>query len=381
MIKSLSKRLDYKTLNNYAYLNQASLGLISKNSVYSMKKFIDDIGQHGNAKMSDSDEIEFLVSLRDASSILLNCKPKNLAILSSASEILNQLPYLFEIQKHSKILLVESDFPSLCRPWVAYSKKKENKINIEYIKDKKNFDLTESIIKKIDKYTKFVIVSYVQFSTGSIIDILRLRKMTNEFGSRLIIDITQAAGALPINFKDWCCDALIASGYKWLEGHGGVAIAALSDEILNSMPINVGWMGARNPFKFSNKSFSLAYDARRFTQSTMSYSSIKSLEISINQLQELGIENIRKHTENLKEILIKYLYKTNWTLFHNQKLSFSSPNILCISKHKVNEKSIIKALRKNKVVCSYRNKRLRISLAHYNNENDIKKLISVIKDF
>ena len=230
MVNSLSKRSKYETLNSFTYLNQASIGLISKNSIYSMKNFLDEIAQHGNAKMSDREEIELLTPLRKIASDLFNCSTKNLAIVFSASDILNQLPYLFNIKENSKIILVGSDFPALYRPWIAYSK--VSNINLVFVDDKKEQNLTDTIIDEIDQTTKFVVVSYVQYSTGSMIDIFRLRNTTNKFGSKLIVDVTQAAGALPINFDKWKCDALICSGYKWLGGHGGVGIAALSNEII-----------------------------------------------------------------------------------------------------------------------------------------------------
>ena len=56
------------------------------------------------------------------------------------------------------------------------------------------------------------------------------------------------------------CDAVVASGYKWLGGHGGVALAIMSPRLLEQIPFP-GWMAA-DPFKFDATSVSLANDAR-----------------------------------------------------------------------------------------------------------------------
>jgi selenocysteine lyase/cysteine desulfurase len=89
-------------------------------------------------------------------------------------------------------------------------------------------------------------------------------------GAFLIVDATQAAGAMLVDTSTLAADAVVTSGYKWLGGHGGVALAAVSESLLKQLPILPGWMGAPDPFVFDAKSVSFASDARRFTQSTMS---------------------------------------------------------------------------------------------------------------
>ena len=105
MINSLSLRSNYKTLKKFTYLNQASLGLISEKTATSMIEFLNEIAKHGNAHMSDQDEVNFFQTLRNTCCRLFNCNSRNLAILSSASELLNQLPYLLDLKKGSKVVL------------------------------------------------------------------------------------------------------------------------------------------------------------------------------------------------------------------------------------------------------------------------------------
>ena len=103
MINSLSRRSDYNTLENTVYLNQASLGLISEGSINAMHEFLDKIARHGNSMMTDQEEIEFLDSLRNNAAKLFNCTKNKLAVLSSASELLNQLPYLLAPKQGEKV--------------------------------------------------------------------------------------------------------------------------------------------------------------------------------------------------------------------------------------------------------------------------------------
>ena len=69
MIKSLSLRSNFKTLESVTYLNQASLGLISEKTSSAMHEFLDNIGKHGNVKMSDQDEVNYFDELRNTASV------------------------------------------------------------------------------------------------------------------------------------------------------------------------------------------------------------------------------------------------------------------------------------------------------------------------
>ena len=212
MINSISLRSNYKTLKKFTYLNQASLGLVSEKTATSMIEFLNEIAKHGNAHMSDQDEVNFFQTLRNTCCRLFNCNSRNLAILSSASELLNQLPYLLDLKKGSKVVLVKSDFPALFRPWQAFSEK--NKLKTHFVDENLNVDLTSSIIEIIDNETVAVVVSYIQYATGSRIDLKRLQKITKKLNIPFVIDVTQAAGAIPLDISKIECDAMVCSGYK-----------------------------------------------------------------------------------------------------------------------------------------------------------------------
>ena len=72
MIESLSKRTDYPSLLDYTYLNQASLGLIGTPAVEAMNDFLYNVARHGNLKMSDEQEVNFLNQLKRNIAKLLN---------------------------------------------------------------------------------------------------------------------------------------------------------------------------------------------------------------------------------------------------------------------------------------------------------------------
>ena len=78
MTDALSPRSDYPCLGQSTYFNQASLGLLSNQTVAEMTEFLSTVARYGNLKMTDKEEAGFLDPLRGSVSKLLQAKPENL---------------------------------------------------------------------------------------------------------------------------------------------------------------------------------------------------------------------------------------------------------------------------------------------------------------
>lgn len=377
MINALIDRSSYPSLNDCVYLNQASLGLIGQPAVQSMHEFLDNTARHGNVRMTDEEEVEFFEQLRQRGARLLNCHTDHLAITASASELLGQLPYLIRPTSGRSIVAVATDFPAVTRPWIRYAA--ENDCSLRFVDDIAAENLTNRLIDVIDCQTAVVAVSSVQFSTGSMLDVPRLREACEAAGARLVLDATQAAGILEVDSQRWKADAVVTSGYKWLGGHGGVALAAVSPGLLERDPLLPGWFGTNSPFHFEATSMHFAASARRFTQSTMSYISMAGLATAIDQLLVFGGGQLETHSFRLSGRLIEGVHAHGWTPFRPLDDASASPHIVSLGHPEVGAQRVTDALRRNRIICGVRNGRIRISLAPYNNSADIDALIDVLE--
>jgi selenocysteine lyase/cysteine desulfurase len=220
-----------------------------------------------------------------------------------------------------------------------------------------------------------VAVSSVQYATGTVVDISRLRQSTTQVGAHLIVDATQAAGAMRVDAAAWDADAVVTSGYKWLGGHGGIALAIMSPLLLEQIPPLPGWMGASDPFGFDATSVSLANDARRYTQSTMSYVSMAGLVVAIEQLLSLGEARIEAHARSLAAMLVSEASKYGWQPFRSVGDPAGSPHIISLGRPREIVQATVERLRSHNIVCGTRGGRIRISLAPYNDASDVNTLI------
>ena len=377
MISSLFDRRDFPALEQYRYLNQASLGLIGRPAVQAMHHFIDDCARHGNCYMSDEDEADYLNTLRAVAATIFSCPPAQVAVVGCASEILAQLPFMIQCPAGRTILAVESDFPAITRPWLR--QQSLNRGRIRFVEDRQSESLTDAVIDAIDGSTAVVAVSSVQFATGTTVNVNRISEAVSEVDGHLIVDVTQELGARRVDVGAWNADVVVCSGYKWLGGHGGVALAVMSPRLLEQVPPLTGWMGAPDPFDFDATSLSMANDARRYTQSTMSYASVACLTTAIEQLLSTGEGNIEAHADKLANMLVEEAGKRGWFPFRSPAESAACSHIVALSHPERSAEETRKDLADRKIVCSARGGRLRVSIAPYNDENDIDMITQVLK--
>jgi len=180
MITSLSDRESYPCLEKFTYLNQASLGLISSECIKEMTNFLNQTARFGNIHISDEDELDIVDKLRNTASKLLGCPSNQTAVLSSASEILNQIPYIIKPSKKSEILLLKNDFPAVTRPWLKYAK--EQSCSINFIEENLKSDITDEVLKNITSKTSVIAISLIQYSTGTKINLDILSKEAKSKG-------------------------------------------------------------------------------------------------------------------------------------------------------------------------------------------------------
>ena len=84
------------------------------------------------------------------------------------------------------------------------------------------------------------------------------------------------------------------------------------------------------------------------------------------------------HARKLSRLLIHGVNGLGWMPFRDIKDLSASPHIVALSHTHHEIDKIMEVLRDNQIICGTRNGRIRISIAPYNNSDDINALIEVL---
>jgi selenocysteine lyase/cysteine desulfurase len=186
----------------------------------------------------------------------------------------------------AEVLTVEGDFTSILFPFFAQA------VRGVRVREVRLADLMSAITPD----TYLVAVSAVQSATGQIADLDGLARAA-ESGTRVLLDVTQAVGWLPIDAGRYTWT--VASGYKFLLAPRGTCFATVSPPGDDLIPHAAGWYaGAEIWSSVYGSPLRLASDARRFDISPAWFSWIGQVE-ALDLLVRVGRQALHDHATHL----------------------------------------------------------------------------------
>lgn len=152
----------------------------------------------------------------------------------------------------------------------------------------------ETIADAIDERTSLVAVSAVQSADGRIADLDAITARAAEVGARVLVDLTQAAGWLPIDASRY--DYTVCGGYKWLLAPRGTAFfTARTDAAEALIPHAANWYAGANPWdSIYGGPLRLASTVRAFDVSPAWHSWVGQAP-ALRLLTEVGVETLHAH--------------------------------------------------------------------------------------
>ncbi len=156
----------------------------------------------------------------------------------------------------------------------------------------------EEIAESVTERTTLVAVSLVQSADGRLLDLPRLREACDRTGSRILLDITQAAGWLPV--EAGTVDYTVCGGYKWLLTPRGTAYLTVRPDLMDALlPLQAGWYAGEDPWQaIYGGPLRLAADARRFDLSPAWHSWVAAAP-ALEMLAEIDSTALQAHSVGL----------------------------------------------------------------------------------
>ena len=81
------------------------------------------------------------------------------------------------------------------------------------------------------------------WTTGAKLDLVAIGARCREVGAALALDLTQSAGALPIDFAAVQPDFAVAAAYKWLMGPYATGFLYVAPRWRDGAPLEENWIG------------------------------------------------------------------------------------------------------------------------------------------
>ena len=375
-MKSIVSEKDFPTANKFVSLNAANVALMYHGAHQAIIEWQDDVALNGSNNFDENSEETVFGELHQVASRLINAGPEDIAVGSSATELLCSLAWAISPSKDQNVVSTEIVFPSTVYPWQRVSS--STGCEIRLTKEKNNFIHIDEIITLIDQHTAVVCISHVEYGNGQTFDLHLLAEAAHNHGALLVVDATQSAGAIPIDVQACPVDALISGAYKWLCGPFGAAFMYLAPHLQTKLePGLVGFRSHKNMWDLDASRIDYPQAAQKFEFSTMAFGCAVGLTRAINFLNDVGVENIFQHNRQLADRLIEGL-QTRGAVITSPLEDKSRSSIVRAHFENIGSNKIIQSLKRAGVFVSRRGDSIRFSPHLYNSMSDIDKALAEI---
>ena len=248
---------------------------------------------------------------RDKVKSYLNAKHREEIIFTKgATESINLIASSYGekfIKEGDEILITELEHHSNYVPWHFLRQKKGAKIKFATVNTKGEVEIDE-IKKLINSKTKIIALTHLSNVTGAVMPIKKIVDLAKEKNIPVLVDGTQGAPHLKIDMQELGCDFYAISCHK-MYGPNGLGILYAKKKWLDELPPYQGGGGMINEVLKDKVTF--ASTPTKFEAGTMQTAEVVAFSEAIKFIEELGINNIQKHENEIMEYGIEKLKKNN----------------------------------------------------------------------
>ncbi|MFB9908180.1 aminotransferase class V-fold PLP-dependent enzyme [Allokutzneria oryzae] len=269
------------------YLNSPSIGIPNTDAVVAVR---DAVHRWAVGANSPSEFDVHVRRARDAFASLVGVDAANVAAGVSGSQLVGIVAA--SVPDGTRVLIARNEFTSLSFPFAAQAHRGVKVTEVGLV------DLPSSM----DGHD-LVAVSVVQSADGAVVDLEALREAAAKTGARVLLDVTQAAGWMPLHlpWADW----VVAAAYKWLLCPRGAAWMAVRPDALDELvPHAANWYAGEDPWdSIYGLPLRLAASARRLDLSPVWLSQVGAAA-SLEWLSTVDMEAVRAHSVRLADSLL-----------------------------------------------------------------------------
>ncbi|HEY2821672.1 MAG TPA: aminotransferase class V-fold PLP-dependent enzyme [Candidatus Acidoferrum sp.] len=320
--------------------------------------------------------------IRTSIAQLINAQPQDIALTTGASSGMSGIAYGLNWKPGDEVITATGEFPLQYATWKPMEEREG--IVLKVVKPRDRFLDADDIIAALTPRTRLVSISQVRFDNGVLIDAARIGAACHAQGALLLVDASQACGAVPIDVQAMNIDFLVSAGYKFLLGPFGTGFCWGRPDLVAAMrPGPFYWMAAKGmEHSFDNMNMANpkpADGAKRWDAAeTANYFNHAALDASLEFVLQVGAPNALDHTHKLIDQLFESLPKDRCIPASPLDREHRGPYACFTARTPDKTVALYEKLRKENIIVSLREGNIRVSPYLFNTERDIDRLISVI---
>ena len=317
-------------------------------------------------------------TLRERAAKLFGSSVDEVAIVSSASYGIATAAINLPIHKGERIVTLDEQFPSNVYPWRRLAEEKGAAITT--VPWPKDGNWTAGVLDQLQKGAAIAALPHVQWSSGGVLDLVRIGQACRKNGTALVLDLTQSLGAFPFDATAVQPDFAVAATYKWLLGPYSLGVLYVASKWHGGKPLEENWIQRDNARDFSGLVlYTDGYQpgARRFDMGEhANFALLPAAIAAIEQILKWGVDEISTTSGKLTKQIAREAAELNLPPWPEP---YRAPHYLCLRADQQVTGTLSERLRQEKIYISVRGNSIRITPHVYNSEEDVQRLLGVLR--
>lgn len=304
---------------------------------------------------------------------LLQCPPANVAFVTNVSVAINLVAGGLDWRPGDNVVVGRNQFPANVYPWLFLRDS-----GVEVRMADWTHGLMDSIRRVVDKRTRVIALSWVEYYSGHRHELSDLGILCKEMDIILVIDAIQGLGALPLSQPDTGADLIATGGQKWLLGPEGQGAAYIGDRLLDRLnPRVFSWRSIQDFMNFDRYG-DLRQGADRYEGGTPNWPGIIGLGAALEFLFSIGLDKISARIHSLTQQLLEALTTLPGEILTPMDWR-SRAGIVSFIPAKLPAETVRMHLLAENIICSARRDALRFSPHFYNTPAEIDILVAALR--
>lgn len=359
---------------NRCYFNNASIGALSNPVAAAVNAFLADVQQNGRNNYPNwCRYADTAVKKRIAR--LIGGQPDEIAFIKNTTEGLSIVANGLDWREGDNVIIADIEYPSNVYCWMKLA---HCGVELRWAKSRQGRIRVDDLAPLIDKRTRLVSLSAVQFSNGFRQDLAATSELCSRHGVFLNLDGIQWVGALALDLAEYKVDFLSVGAHKWLLGPIGTGFFYCRKGALESLdPPTVGYHSVDKSEDHMDYELIYRPGAGRFEEALVNFPGIWGLDTAIRIQLALGPHEIESHILGLNALAAEKLKSKGYQIVSPMG-SGERSGILSFCHPTVASDAIANRLAQAGVDIAVRGNALRISPSYYNDEREVGRFIEAL---
>ncbi|MFC4272959.1 aminotransferase class V-fold PLP-dependent enzyme [Sneathiella chungangensis] len=223
----------------------------------------------------------------DAIAELINCDRSEIALVENATVGWQMAFYGLSFKPGDRILTAEAEYATNVIDYLQIAKRTGVKIDFVPSDNSGQMDVN-ALEKMIDDRVKLISATHIPTNGGLINPAAEIGAVARRHGIPYLLDACQAVGQIPVDVETIGCDMLSVTGRKYLRGPRGTGFLYVRKGFMDKLePPFLDMHGAEWT---SVDGYEMRADARRFENWEFNVAAVIGLGAAVDYLLALGIE-------------------------------------------------------------------------------------------